>query len=79
MKFSDGVKLKWSDDSMNIFITVEEQYVKKVSGLCGNYNQEKTSDFQLQDGSTTAITSLFVNNWRIDSGVSLLNFISCAE
>lgn len=69
LKFDD-VKVKWSDDSANIFVTVQEQYVKKVNGLCGNYNQEKASDFQLTDGSTTSISSIFVNNWRIDSGVS---------
>lgn len=69
LKFSDGVKVKWSDDSLSVFVTIEEQYIRKVSGLCGNYNQEKASDFQLQDGSTTAVSSIFINNWRLDSGV----------
>lgn len=59
---------------MNIFITVEEQYIKKVSGLCGNYNQERTNDFLLPDGIFTKESYVFVNSWRLDSSVSLDKF-----
>jgi hypothetical protein len=37
LKYSDGVRAKW-DDSMTIYITIDNTYKEKTAGLCGNYN-----------------------------------------
>ena len=72
LKFSDGVRLKWSKDSLNIFVTVENEYINKVSGLCGDYNDESKNDLLLPNGLYTNEVSIFANSWRLDSGVSEL-------
>lgn len=69
LRFSDGVRLKWSIDSLSIYLTVEEQYTNKINGLCGDYNDEKKNDFLLPDRSYTNEVSIFANNWRMDSSV----------
>ena len=71
LSFSDGVKIKWSADSMSIFLTVEEQYKNKVAGLCGNYNGDTDgSDFLLRDLlSFTNDSNVFGNAWKTDSSV----------
>lgn len=74
LKFSDGVRLKWSSDSLNIFVTVDEQYMSKVSGLCGDYNNNLNNDLLLPDDSYTNEPSIFGNSWRLDSSVSENNF-----
>lgn len=39
LRYSDGVRCKW-DNGMNIYITVEETYMKQLSGLCGTYTNK---------------------------------------
>jgi hypothetical protein len=68
LKFSEGVRLKWSSDSMSIFLTVTEEFEKKTVGLCGDYDHDNRKDFILQDGSYTSEPSRFGNEWRTDSG-----------
>lgn len=67
LKFSDGVRLKWSADSLAVFLTIEEQYAKKVAGLCGDYNHENRRDFIMPDGSYGKDAFSFGNSWRTDS------------
>ncbi len=71
LKFSDGVRIKWSIDSLSVFVTVEDRYAEKVSGLCGDYNGETNEkEFLLPDGTYTNEVSRFGNAWRMDSSVS---------
>jgi hypothetical protein len=71
LKFSDGVRIKWSVDSLSVFLTVEDRYMEKVSGLCGDYNGEThEKEFLLPDQTYTSEVSRFGNAWRMDSSVS---------
>lgn len=36
LRYSDGVRCKW-DDGMTIYVTVDQTYMKQVTGLCGTY------------------------------------------
>lgn len=36
LRYSDGVRCKW-DDAMSIYVTVDQTYMKQVTGLCGTY------------------------------------------
>lgn len=70
LSFSDGVKVKWSLDSLKVFVNVEEKYRGKVAGLCGDFNSMQTNDLVMRDFKTYA-TDLyqFGNNWKTDSSV----------
>jgi hypothetical protein len=39
LRFSDGVRCKW-DNSMTIYVTLEQTYMKQVTGLCGTYTNQ---------------------------------------
>lgn len=71
LKYSDGVRVKWHNDSMTIYVTVDEQYTGKVTGLCGHYDHNYEDDFRLPDGSYTNQANTFANSWRVDSSVSI--------
>ncbi len=73
LTFSDGVRLKWTSDSLMIFITLDVHYSKKVNGLCGNYNKEGLNDLILPDQMPTLDPISFGNSWKIDSSVKSLN------
>jgi hypothetical protein len=36
LRYSDGVLCKW-DNGMTIYVTVDQTYMKQVTGLCGTY------------------------------------------
>ena len=77
LRFSDGVKVKWSIDSLKAFVNVEEQYRGKVAGLCGNFNSNQKNDYVLRDFKTYADDIyMFANNWKTDSSVSSLKIES---
>jgi hypothetical protein len=69
-KYSDGLRLKWSVDSLSVFVTVDHQYIDKVNGLCGDYDGNSNNDFLLPDRSRTKDSNFFGNSWRLDGFVS---------
>lgn len=69
LRYSDGVRIKW-DNGMGVFITVEDSFMNKVSGLCGDYNLNKTTEYFMPDGLLARNEVQFANSWRIDSSVS---------
>ena len=36
LRYSDGVRCKW-DNGMTVYVTVEQTYMKQLTGLCGTY------------------------------------------
>jgi hypothetical protein len=36
LRYSDGVRCKW-DSGMTLYVTVDQTYMKQVTGLCGTY------------------------------------------
>lgn len=39
LRYSDGVRLKW-DDALSVYVTIDQTYMKQVSGLCGTYTNK---------------------------------------
>ncbi len=39
LRYSDGVHCKW-DDRMTLYVTVDQTYMKQVTGLCGTYTNK---------------------------------------
>lgn len=39
LRYSDGVRIKW-DDSMTVYLTIDQSYKGKSTGLCGFYNND---------------------------------------
>jgi hypothetical protein len=40
LRYSDGVRCKW-DNGMTIYVTVDQTYMKQVTGLCGTYTNRR--------------------------------------
>ncbi len=73
LRFSDGVSIKWSVDSLTILLTIENQYRSKVLGMCGDYSSFQENDMALRDTTTYTTNGYsFGNNWKTDSTVSRL-------
>ncbi|KAM9838224.1 IgGFc-binding protein-like [Aulostomus maculatus] len=49
----------------HVTITVPGNYKGKMCGLCGNYNGNKTDDFQLQHGGVTTAPQIFGASWKV--------------
>ncbi|XP_066475597.1 mucin-5B-like [Tiliqua scincoides] len=49
---------------MQLFITVDETYRNRTSGLCGNFNNVQTDDFQTISGIVEHSASAFGNSWK---------------
>lgn len=53
LRYSDGVRCKW-DAGMAVYLTLDQTYMKQVTGLCGTYTNKK-------DGNIDIINSSFSN------------------
>uniref|UniRef100_A0ABM5F8L8 Mucin-5B-like isoform X2 n=1 Tax=Pogona vitticeps TaxID=103695 RepID=A0ABM5F8L8_9SAUR len=49
---------------MQLFITVDETYQNRTSGLCGNFNNVQTDDFRTASGIVEDSASAFGNSWK---------------
>ncbi|XP_062823680.1 mucin-5B isoform X2 [Anolis carolinensis] len=49
---------------MQLFITVDETYQNRSSGLCGNFNNIQADDFQTISGIIEDSASAFGNSWK---------------
>ena len=52
------------DEANEILIRADRKYSGALCGLCGNFDDVITNEFQLRDGSSTDSESIFVQNWR---------------
>lgn len=46
LRYSDGVRCKW-DNEMAVYVTVEQTYMKQVTGLCGTYTNKQDGKREL--------------------------------
>jgi len=44
---------------------IAQQYMNRVTGLCGNFNGNTDDDFRTRTGSDEAIASAFGDSWKI--------------
>ena len=59
LRYSDGVRLKW-DQGMTVYVTVEQTYMKQVTGLCGTYTNRRNGleifSFSLHDDFSLSLS-----------------------
>jgi hypothetical protein len=46
LRYSDGVRCKW-DERMTVYVTVEQTYMKQVTGLCGTYTDIQDGEYSV--------------------------------
>lgn len=57
-----GVKLELSS-TQYIRLTVPQRYDATASGLCGNFNGDKSDDLELRNGHLAKSIAEFLNSW----------------
>ncbi|XP_033639908.1 SCO-spondin-like [Asterias rubens] len=62
-----GIEIMWSTAN-GIYLTVQEEMLGKIHGLCGNYNKKQRDDFQLP-ASSSEVASLadFTPAWNTNA------------
>ena len=59
-----GLKVLYNGFS-NVFVTVKGRHMKRMAGLCGNYNGNANDDFIKIDMKRTASANEFGNSWKV--------------
>ncbi|XP_077316210.1 mucin-5B-like isoform X3 [Lithobates pipiens] len=52
---------------MQLYITMDESFIGKLQGLCGNFNYMEIDDFQISGGLVEATASAFANTWKTNA------------
>lgn len=60
---TSGIDLYW-DGSSRLSVTVAQKWKGKLCGLCGNYNDDSTDDFQTRVGSLATTSLEFADSWQ---------------
>ncbi|KAI3381751.1 hypothetical protein SNEBB_009115 [Seison nebaliae] len=63
LTYSNGVKLKWNND-LTLYITLENSWVNRVTGLCGNFDKNMGNDLTLPNGSVEKNLEIFFQSWQ---------------
>ena len=61
-----GIKVSW-DGSYYVDVTVSTSWRGRLCGLCGNYNNNPTDDFQTPNGFLASTTSEFGLSWMTNN------------
>lgn len=62
------------DSSSFVLVSVPSTYRGQVSGLCGNFNNNKTDEFILPNGKTTQSVEEFGASWKVPfDGISCID------
>ena len=68
------------DEANAILIRVDRKYSGDLCGLCGNFDDVITNEFQLRDSSFTESENTFVQNWKDADCASPMNVdLTCGE
>ncbi|XP_029640374.1 mucin-2 [Octopus sinensis] len=69
-----GITLVW-DKSMRLYITLENKYMGRVCGLCGNYDQIANNDFRDKSSfpEHTQSPLAFANSWRVRESCAIVD------
>uniref|UniRef100_A0A8C4T5C3 IgGFc-binding protein-like n=1 Tax=Erpetoichthys calabaricus TaxID=27687 RepID=A0A8C4T5C3_ERPCA len=60
-----GIQVSF-DWEMSFALTIPSTYFNSVSGLCGNYNDNKDDDLMNPDGSTASSVLVFGSSWKVE-------------
>ncbi|KAF4518672.1 hypothetical protein B566_EDAN002706 [Ephemera danica] len=61
---TDGIEIQWDGPKKN-YIDVPGRFFASTKGLCGNFNNIKDDDLQI-DGKIVSNVYDFVNSWKVD-------------
>ncbi|XP_059485087.1 hemocytin isoform X2 [Neocloeon triangulifer] len=65
--FDLGIVVFW-DKSTRVYVHLDPKWKQRVSGLCGNFNENDGDDFQTPSGGITeASEKIFGDSWRLNS------------
>jgi hypothetical protein len=70
--YSSGVRVKWNNESW-VFISLENNFMEKTNGICGDFNDVLNDDLRLRDKTISSSVDEFGNDWRLDSQCPLAN------
>ncbi|XP_014676004.1 PREDICTED: kielin/chordin-like protein [Priapulus caudatus] len=59
-----GMKVLWNGDSY-AEVSVQPAYMRKMCGLCGNYNSYPPDDLRMRSGDLTTSAAVFGNSWKV--------------
>ncbi|XP_043936384.1 IgGFc-binding protein-like [Protopterus annectens] len=69
LQTSFGMKVLY-DTVYYVYLEVPSNYKSQMCGLCGNFNDDRSDEFTLSDGSITKDVNVFGGSWKINiSGV----------
>ena len=57
-----GVRIFW-DGAFRVEVTVSQMWGNELCGLCGNFNNDATDDFETPSGSLALTENTFGNSW----------------
>uniref|UniRef100_G1KPN8 Otogelin like n=1 Tax=Anolis carolinensis TaxID=28377 RepID=G1KPN8_ANOCA len=66
VKTTFGFSLAW-DGNSGIYIKLTEEHTGKTCGLCGNYNNNTSDDFVIQNNDYTEDIAKFANSWLVET------------
>ncbi|KAF7248534.1 Otogelin-like protein, partial [Varanus komodoensis] len=66
VKTTFGFSLAW-DGNSGIYIKLTEEHKGKTCGLCGNYNNDTSDDFLIQNKDYTEDIAKFANSWSLQT------------
>ena len=58
-----GITVQW-DKSMRVYVTLEPEYMGKVCGLCGNFDNKAENDFRARSGQIEEKALTFAESWK---------------
>ena len=65
---SSGVRVSW-DGLYRVEVTVSTSWRGRLCGLCGNYNDDATDDFQTRNGTLESLPNAFGLSWVVNNTV----------
>ncbi|KAJ7329862.1 hypothetical protein JRQ81_016036, partial [Phrynocephalus forsythii] len=66
VKTTFGFSLAW-DGNSGIYIKLTEEHMGKACGLCGNYNNDTSDDFIIQNRDLKEDIAEFANSWSLQT------------
>ena len=65
---ADSIDLYW-DGQYQLSVTASQTWRGQLCGLCGNYNNDSSDDFQTRSGDVAATVNEFVSSWQNSDNV----------
>ena len=78
---ADSIDLYW-DGQYQLSVTASQRWRGQLCGLCGNYNNDSSDDYQTRSGDVAATVNEFVTSWQNNDNVvgdcqTDVNLVNC--